>query len=544
MLYMLISATQLTQFRKYKSLLCFVLFALATPAIAAPAKADLVVYGGTASGVITAYAAAKEGLHVVLLEPGSHLGGMVTGGLSASDVADFKIIGGYARDFYREAAAHYGKLSLNKHSDWLSEPKVGETIFKAWLKKAGVEVYFHERLKEHKGVTKSAVHITSITTEDNKKWQAKVFADCSYEGDLMAQAGVKYIVGREGVETYSEDLAGVRIDTPKHQFLWKISPNGANDKLMPEVDPGPIGTNGSADKKIQAYNFRLILTNNPANKLPWTKPEGYDSAQFALLAKYLNEWKEHMHRDPNMGDVINPVMIPNQKADFNNNGAFSTDYIGKSWTYPDAGYAERKRLWDAHLLYTKSFLWFLASDPHVPKLLRDEVNNWGRAKDEFLDTDGWPNQLYIREGRRMIGLYVMKQSDLQTNRTKPDSIAMGSYNSDSHNVQRVAMPDGSVRNEGDVQVPVKPYEIAAGTILPVRSQAENLLVPVCLSASHVAYSSVRMEPQYMMLGQAAGTIAALAVQRKTAVQDVSITILQERLRSQKAVLHIEQEVIE
>lgn len=531
---------------KYRSLLLFasgLLVASATtqPATAAITTTDLVVYGGTASGVVTAYAAAKEGLHVVLLEPGAHLGGMVTGGLSASDVAYFPIIGGYARDFYREAAAHYGVHRLDKHEDWLSEPKVGEAIFNEWLKKTGVEVHFHERLVEHKGVAKSGLTVRSITTEDGNVWKAKIFADCTYEGDLMAQAGVKYTVGREGTEVYNEDLAGVRVDTPKHQFLWKISPYNDKGKLMPEVDPGPMGANGQGDKKVQTYNFRLILTNDPANKMPWTKPKGYDSSKFELLAKYLSEWKEHTNREPRMGDVMNPVAIPNKEADFNNNGAFSTDYIGHSWTYPDASYAERKKIWDDHLLYTQSFVWFLASDPRVPKSLRDEVNTWGRAKDEFLDTDGWPNQLYIREGRRMLGMYVMKQSDLQVNRTKPDSIAMGSYNSDSHNIQRVAMPDGSVRNEGDVQVSVKPYEIAFGTILPMKSQTDNLLVPVCLSASHVAYSSVRMEPQYMMMGQAAGVTAALAIKGKTAVQDVSVSALQETLRRQKAILHLDQQ---
>lgn len=512
------------------------------PVYAAPASADLVVYGGTASGVMTAYAAAKEGLHVVLLEPGNHLGGMVTGGLSATDVAHFQIIGGYARDFYREAAAHYGVHTLNKHGDWLSEPKVGEAIFNDWLKTTGVEVHFHERLKEQGGVSKSGLHVRSITTEDGKTWQAKIFADCSYEGDLMAQAGVRYTVGREGTQVYNEDLAGVRVDTPKHQFLWKISPYNGKGRLMREVNPGPMGENGAGDKKVQTYNFRLILTNDPANRLPWTKPKGYDSTQFDLLAKYLGEWKEHMHREPRLGDVMNPVAIPNKEADFNNNGAFSTDFIGHSWTYPDATYAERKKIWDAHLLYTQSFVWFLASDPRVPKPLQYEINTWGRAKDEFQDSDGWPNQLYIREGRRMIGMYVMKQSDLQTNRTKQDAIAMGSYNSDSHNIQRVAMPDGSVRNEGDVQVPVKPYEIAFGTILPKKDQSDNLLVPVCLSASHVAYSSVRMEPQYMMLGQAAGVTAALATRGNTPVQDVSVNELQKKLRSQNAILRIEQEV--
>ncbi|HET6935787.1 MAG TPA: FAD-dependent oxidoreductase [Candidatus Angelobacter sp.] len=504
-------------------------------------SADLVVYGGTASGVMTAYAAAREGLNVVLLEPGGHLGGMVTGGLSATDAGNFHIIGGYVRDFYREAAAHYGRHSLDTFADWRSEPHVDEEIFKTWMKKSGVEVHLHERLREEDGVAKKGTHIVSITTEDGKVWRAAVFADCTYEGDLMAQAGVSYAVGRESRKLYGEELAGVRADTPHHQFLFKISPYGKNGKLLPGVDPGPLARAGSGDKKVQAYDFRLILTDDPSNKLPWAKPAGYDASQFELLARYLQQWKAHMHRQPTLRDVMNPVAIPNHKADFNNNGAFSTDYIGKSWRYPDASYADRKKIWDAHLLYTKSLLWFLASDPRVPQTLRDEVNSWGRAKDEFVDTDHWPNQLYIREGRRMIGQYVMHQADLQTDRTKPDSIAMGSYNSDSHNVERIATPDGGVRNEGNVEVPVKPYEIAYRAILPRQNETDNLLVPVCLSASHVAYSSIRMEPQYMMIGEAAGTAASEAVKNREPVSQVDIAVLQQKLRSQGAILHLSQE---
>jgi hypothetical protein len=502
------------------------------------ASADLVVYGATASGIVTAYTAAKQGYKVILLEPGSHIGGMVTGGLSATDVSYFPIIGGYARDFYREAAAHYGNHSLAHHEDWLSEPHVGEAIFQHWLHDQGVEVHLREPLRETNGVTMNGTHLISITTGDQKKWSAKIFADCTYEGDLMAQAHVQYTVGREGVDQYQESLAGVRTETPLHQFQWKISARDEKGKLLPEVGAEPMGAQGSADHKVQTYNLRLILTNDPANKLPWSEPKGYDSSMFALLARYLQEWKEHKGNDPTFRDVTNPVMIPNRKADFNNQGAFSTDYLGKSWTYPDASYAERQRIWDDHVLYTKSFFWFLASDPRVPKSLRDDVNSWGRAKDEFVDNDNWPTQLYVREGRRMIGLYVMRQKDLQTDRTKPDSIAMGSYNSDSHNVQRVALPDGSARNEGDVQVPVRPYEIPFGTMIPQRQQTENLLVPVCLSASHVAYSSVRMEPQYMMIGQAAGDTAVLAIRSGKPVADIDISQLQRLLHAQGAILHL------
>jgi FAD dependent oxidoreductase len=502
---------------------------------------DLLVYGGTASGVMTAYSAAREGLRVVLLEPGVHLGGMVTGGLSATDLGHYTIIGGYARDFYMRDAAHYGVLDLNRPANWLSEPHVDEEIFRAMLKEAGVEVHFHERLREQEGVELEGRHLFSITTADGVRWPAKIFADCSYEGDLMAQAKVSYTWGRESAAEYGESLAGVRDHTPKHQFLWPLSAYDEHHRLLPEIDPGPLAPPGSGDKKVQAYNFRLILTNDPANRLPFPRPAGYDRARFALLERYLNEFEQHMGRVPGFEDVTNPVMIPNHKADFNNNGPVSTDYIGHSWKYPEASYAVRAQIWQDHLLYTKSFFYFLSQDAKVPASLRAEVNQWGLPKDEFEDTDHWPNQLYIREGRRMVGEYVMRQSDLQTERTKTDSIGMGSYNSDSHNIQRVAMPDGTVKNEGDVQVPVEPYEIAYRSITPKRSEAENLLVPVCLSASHAAYSSVRMEPQYMIIGQAAGVAAALAFRGHMPVQEIAIPDLQQKLRKHGAILHLSEE---
>lgn len=516
-------------------------FAATSNATPPTVSADLVIYGGTASGVMTAYAAARQGLHVILLEPTQHLGGMVTGGLSATDYAYFPIIGGYTREFYKEAGTTYGHQDLLHPADWLSEPKVGEAIFNRWLREVKVDVRFNERLREHGGVEMAGKKISALTTEDGKRWEAKVFADCSYEGDVMAEAHVTYVVGREGIEKYGENLAGVRPETPKHQFLWKLSAYDDNHRLLPLVDPGPLAPGGSADNKVQAYNFRMILTDDPANRLPWTKPDGYDPSQFALLKIYLSSYKEHTGHDPVLKDVTNPVCFAHRKCDFNNNGPFSTDYIGKSWAYPNASYAERQKIWAEHLLYTQSFFYFLATDPSVPKSLRDDTNKWGRAKDEFTDSDGWPRQLYIREGRRMVGEYVMHQADLQTDRTKPDSIAMGSYNSDSHNIQRVALEDGSVFNEGDVQVPVKPYEISFRAILPKEEEVTNLLVPVCLSASHVAYSSVRMEPQYMMIGQAAGVAAALAVRKNTPIQKVSIDQLQAVLLSEGSILHIEKQ---
>jgi hypothetical protein len=519
----------------------FVLLSFSSLCFAGAVRAksvDLVVYGGTASGVITAYSAAREGLHVILLEPRTHLGGMVTGGLSATDLGQFKVIGGYARDFYMQAAAHYGVHDLDRPENWRSEPHVDEAIFRKMLMDAGVEVHFHEKLKEHGGVQAHGQRIDSITTMDGRQWTAKVFADCSYEGDLMAQAGVKYVYGRESVSDYDEDLAGVRAHTPAHQFTWPLSAYDDQHHLLPEIHPGPLAEPGSADKLVQAYNFRLILTNDPAHRLPFPRPKRYDASRFALLRRYLSEFEKNRGRAPNFHDVTNPIPIPHDKADFNNNGPVSTDYIGHSWNYPDGSYAEKQAIWDDHLNYTQSFFYFLSHDPSVPPSLQKEVNEWGLSKDEFQDSDHWPNQLYIREGRRMVGKYVMRQADLQSARTKPDSIGMGSYNSDSHNIQRVARADDSVTNEGDVQVPVQPYEIPYRALTPERSQVQNLLVPVCLSATHVAYSSLRMEPQYMIMGQAAGVAASLSIRDGLAVQDVPIDALEEKLRSHGAILHL------
>jgi hypothetical protein len=360
---------------------------MATSLHAAGPANDLVVYGGTASGVMTAYSAAREGLHVVLLEPEAHLGGMVTGGLSATDLGHFAIIGGYAREFYMKAAAHYGAHDLERAENWLSEPHVDEAIFGAMLKEAGVEVRFHERLREKNGVEMRGGRITALITEDGQRWRATVFADCSYEGDLMAQAKVSYVWGRESSVEYGEDLADARERTPGHQFGWAMSPYDGQHHLLPEVDAGPLAAPGSSDRKVQAYNFRLILTNDATNRLPFVKPEGYDRTRFALLERYLGEFERHVGRAPRMHDLFNPVLIPNHKADFNNNGPISTDYIGHSWKYPEASYAEKAAIWREHLLYTESLMYFLSHDASVPETLRAELNEWGLPRDEFADSD-------------------------------------------------------------------------------------------------------------------------------------------------------------
>lgn len=496
---------------------------------------DLVVYGGTAAGVMTAVSAARHGLRVALLEPRDHLGGMVSGGLSRTDFGKREVIGGMALEFYWRAGRHYDIERYAHDLAWFMEPKVAEQIFRRMAGEAGVKTYFRHRLREKNGVTKTGAQIVAVTVENGATFEAKIFADCSYEGDLMAQAGVSYTWGREGIEQYGESLAGVRDKTPYHQFDVNIPARDEKGNLLPEISPDPPGAVGSADRKVQAYNFRMILSRDPANQIPYPRPRNYDPKRYELLARLVDAKTKQIGRSSVFNEVALIAPIPNSKADFNNRGAFSTDYIGKSWEYPEASYKRREEIWQDHVDYVAGFFWFLAHDPRVPKPLQEEVNRWGLAKDEFVDTDHWPHQLYIREARRMIGEYVMTQKDLQEELTKPDAIGMGSYNSDSHNVQRIVNRQGFVENEGDMQVVVKPYQIPYRMIVPKMQEAENLLVPVCFSASHVAYSSLRMEPQYMILGHAAGVAAWMAIDAGRSVQQIDTAALQRMLASEGAV---------
>jgi hypothetical protein len=507
-----------------------------TPVACCQNSYDLVVYGGTAAGAITAVSGARMGLKVALLEPRQHIGGMVSGGLSRTDVGRREVIGGYALEFYWRAGNAYNMAQHLQDIAWLPEPHVAETIFRDMLRQAGVTVLFNRRLREKDGVHKSGPRVESIAMENGEQYAAPIFADCTYEGDLMAQAGVGFTWGRESSTQYGESLAGVRGETPKHQFLVDLLPRDANGKLLPEISAEPAGEPGAADRKVQAYNFRMILSHDPANQVAYPKPGAYDPARFELLARMLAAMQKKQGRSPKLGEVISISPIPNHKADMNNNGPFSTDYIGHSWDYPNGDYARRDQIWRDHEEYTKGFFWFLAHDPRVPPELQKEASEWGLAKDEFTDNDNFPNQLYIREARRLIGEYVMVQKDIQTDLAKPDPIGMGSYNSDSHNVQRVINSDGFVRNEGDMQVPVQPYQIPYRVLTPKRGEAQNLLVPVCFSASHVAYSTLRMEPQYMILGQAAGVAAFLAIRRNVAVQDIDTALLTRTLVDHGAII--------
>ncbi|HEU5116427.1 MAG TPA: FAD-dependent oxidoreductase [Isosphaeraceae bacterium] len=500
-----------------------------------PRTADVVVYGGSAAGVIASVAAAREDQSVILLEPGRHLGGMVSGGLGATDFGKKAAIGGYSLEFFHRVRDHYvetygaGSPQVRDcDGGYHFEPHVAEAIFKEMLNEADVKVVTEARLDK---VEMDGKAVKTISTKDGKTYAAKVFIDASYEGDLMARAGVSYTVGREGRDQYGEKLAGVQQRSPAHQWPVPVSATDSDGNLLPCVQPGPPDEAGTGDKKVQAYNYRLCMTQVPENRFPFPKPEGYDPARYELLARYLAK-----KPDLKVGQLMNPVRMPNGKTDTNNNGAFSTDHIGANWDYPEADEKRREEIRKDHVAYVQGFLYFLANDPRVPTKLHEEMNTWGLAKDEFKDTDHWPNQLYVREARRMIGEYVMIEKDIMTDRKKDDSIGLGSYNTDSHHVQRVEMPDGTVLNEGDFQVHTQPYAIAYRSLVPKQGECENLLVPLCMSASHVAYGSIRMEPVYMIMGQACGVASALAIENHKAVQDVDTDSLTRKLLEQKAIL--------
>jgi hypothetical protein len=540
----------MTPSRTAASLLLAALAALLTAPSRAQAgkqpvrKADVVVYGATPGGIIAAVAAAREGKSVLLVEPGRHLGGMITGGLCATDTGVRAAIGGYSREFFDRVRAYYVKKygpqsqQVKDCSDgFRPEPHVAKLVFEQMLAQAKVPVLYGaepsgiEMSLGKKGPGGAAGgKILSLLTEPGEI-RGRVWIDASYEGDLMARAKVRYTVGREGRAQYNEPLAGVQQHSKYHQFPVKVSPLDDKGKLLPLVQPGAAGEAGQGDRKVQAYNFRLCLTKRADLRLPWPRPKGYDAKRYELLARYLEK-----KPDVTFGQLCNPVPLPNGKTDTNNNGPISTDHIGANWDYPEGDARTRKRIFDDHVAYTKGFFFFLATDPRVPKKLQAEVSSWGLSRGEHLETAGWPHQLYVREARRLVGTYVMTQADLMKDRVKKDSVGLGSYNTDSHHVQRVAAKDGGVVNEGDFQVRVQPYAIPYRCLLPKKEECRNLLVPVCVSASHVAYGTIRMEPVYMILGQASGVAAALALDDKSDVQDVSVEKLQAKLKAQKAVL--------
>ena len=490
-------------------------------------EADICIYGGTSGGVIAAYTAKLQGKSVILIEPGKHLGGMSSGGLGQTDIGNKQAITGLARDFYRDIGKHYGK-----EEQWIFEPHVAETIFLNYVRIAKINVLYSFRLH---AVNKMSNRITEIAIEhadghqENKIVRAKMFVDCSYEGDLMAKAGVSYTVGRESNSLYGETLNGVQFKD-KHQFRDGIDPYVVPGKpesgLIWGVAPHVLLPNGSGDKKLQAYNFRLCLTNQPENQIAISRPVDYDSTKYELLIRQLKSFTP----DSLNWQLMHIAPMPNHKTDINNCGGFSSDIIGMNYDYPESDYATRQKIIKAHESYTKGWLYFLGHDTRVPLHLRNEMLTWGYPKDEYVDNDHFSHQLYIREARRMVSDYVMTQHHCEGREKADDGVGLAAYTMDSHNCERVVV-NGMVKNEGDVQVGgFGPYPVSYRSIVPKKKECSNLVVPVCLSASHIAYGSIRMEPVFMVLGQSAVLAACMAIDSKKAIQDIDVKKLQTILK--------------
>ncbi|HTN76994.1 MAG TPA: FAD-dependent oxidoreductase [Pirellulaceae bacterium] len=530
---------------------CCSVWLIASLSLAAePETFDLVIYGGNSGGVAAAIQTARMGKSVVLIEPSQHVGGLTSGGLGATDIGNKAAIGGISREFYQRVKQHYEqpenwsheqreqysnrKQNANEDTMWFFEPQVAEKIYRAMLAEHKVPVVYGERLDLKSGVKKQGARIASITMESGRSFAGRRFIDASYEGDLLAKAGVSYHVGREANATYQETLNGVQVkQATKHQLMVGVDPyvkkGDKSSGLLPGVHGDGPGAEGAGDRRVQAYNFRMCVTDVADNRLPFEKPAGYDEARYELL-----------FRDFEAGETRapwNPIMMPNRKTDANNNFGFASDNIGMNYAYPEGDYATREKIFQDHLLYQRGLMWTLANHARVPEKLRREFSRWGNCKDEFPEHHGWSHQLYIREARRMIGEYVMTQHNCQGRQKVDDAVGLAAYTMDSHHTQRYVNEQGHAWNEGDVQVGgFPPYAIAYRSIVPKASECENLLVPVCLSASHIAYGSIRMEPVFMVLGQSAATAAVQSLEGDIAVQKIAIDKLRQRLLEDKQVL--------
>ncbi|HUG10302.1 MAG TPA: FAD-dependent oxidoreductase [Opitutaceae bacterium] len=537
-----------------------VALALALPSLSAAVMVhDVVIYGGTSAAITAAIQAKSMGKSVIVVSPDIHLGGLTSGGLGFTDSGDKSVIGGLSREFYHRVWQHYqrpeawtwqkrsefgnrgqGTRAIDDETEtmWVFEPGVAEGIFEAWVKEHGLQIVRDEWLDRESGVVVRDGRIVSISTLSGATYRGRMFIDATYEGDLMAAAGVDYRVGREANSEYGEQHNGVQTGVLHHNHHFGTVPNPVDpyvvpgdpkSGVLPRISTEPPGTFGAADHRVQAYCFRTCYTNDPDNRVPWPKPEGYDVSQYEVLVRIFDAgWRGFFGKFDR---------VPNDKTDTNNHGPFSYDNIGYNYDYPEASYERRREIVAEHRTYQQGLIWFVANDPRIPKDVQEEFNTWGLARDEFTDNGHWPHQLYIREARRMVGLHVMTENQIRLFEPTPDPVGMGSYTIDSHNVQRYITPEGFVQNEGDIGVHLKgPYTIAYGSLVPKRGQAGNLLVPVACSATHIAYGSIRMEPVFMILGQSAATAAVIALDTKIDVQDVLYADLRARLLADGQIL--------
>ena len=523
-------------------------------------SADIIIYGGTSAAVTAAVEAVHSGKTVLVVSPDTHLGGLSSGGLGYTDTGNKAVIGGLSREFYHRVYNHYNDSAAwiwQKHSEygnkgqgtvamdgenrtmWIFEPHVAEKVFEDFVAENKITVLRDEWLdRTAGGVTKEDSKIISFKTLSGKVFFGKMFIDATYEGDLMALAGVSYHVGRESNAQYNEQWNGVQTGVLHHQhwFDKPISPNkipgDPNSGVLPLISTEHPGEYGAADNKIQAYCFRMCMTNHDENRIPFPKPENYDSTQYELLVRVFDTGRKDWFAK--FDD------IPNRKTDTNNHGPFSSDNIGMNYDYPEASYERRREIIKQHEDYQKGLLWFVANDPRVPEDIRSKMATWGLAKDEFTDNGNWPHQIYVREARRLIGEYVTTENDVLLKREVPKSVGMGSYAMDSHNIQRYITPEGYVQNEGDIGVsPPAPYSISYGSLVPKKEDCTNLLVPVCVSSSHIAFGSIRMEPVFMILGQSAAVAASMAIDNDHAVQDIPYEALKEKLLERNQILKLQ-----
>lgn len=494
---------------------------------------DICVYGGTSGGVMAAYTAKKMGKSVLLVEPGKHLGGMTSGGLGYTDIGNKYAVTGLGIDFFRRVGRHYGQFE-----SWIFEPHVAEDVFMQYIREAKVPVLYQSRMAsvvKEKGIIKEIkLENSDASPKKITTIRATIFIDCSYEGDLMALAGVSYMVGRESSAVYNESYNGVQVQPPATPQHGNQVPDGVDPYKIPGdpssgllwgISNAALAPIGSGDNHVQAYNFRICLTDDPANRIPITRPEDYDSSRYELLPRYIAK----LVNQQDIREILKFDLMPNHKTDINNGGGFSTDMIGRNWDYPDGSYATRAKIQKEHELYNKGLLYFIGHDPRIPDSIRLFMQHWGYPKDEYRDNGHWSPQMYIREARRMKGVYVMTQANCERKEIVKDGIGMAAYGMDSHNTQRIVI-NGMVKNEGDVEKGgAGPYPIAYRALTPEENECKNLLVPVCLSASHIGYGSIRMEPVFMVLGESAAVAAAFAVDKHTSVQQVDVSKVQEFL---------------
>lgn len=526
------------------------------PIHAAQSTYDLVVYGSASAGIAAAVQAKRMNRSVVVIEPSDRVGGLTTGGLGQTDIGNKAAIGGIAREFYRDIRTYYespeawkwqkpeeyksggqSRTGAGEDTMWTFEPSAALKVYQQWIKANEIKVVYGERLDRKSGVLsdgRKPARITGVRMESGRTFRGRMFVDATYEGDLLASAGVSYTFGREANAQYGETLNGVQTRHARHHQLKKgidpyLRPGDPGSGLLPHIDPNGPGEEGGADHRIQAYCFRMCLTDHPENRIPFHKPEGYNEL-----------WYELLFRNYEAGERGAPWInssMPNRKTDTNNRLGFSTDFIGQNYAYPEASYAEREQIVARHRLYQQGLMWTLANHPRIPEHIRKEFSRWGMSKDEFTEGKGWQDQLYIREARRMVGDYVMTQNDCQGKRTPDDPVGLAAYTMDSHNQQRYVDANGHVRNEGDVQVGgFSPYPISYRSIVPKKSECSNLFAPVCLSASHIAFGSIRMEPVFMVLGQSAATAASHAIAERKSVQDIDFEKLRARLIADKQIL--------